>query len=141
MGYCNFLTVFVAIQITDKINLTLASYAKKMFTHPHIQSETTAYETDFKNKHGLDKLELMCRFLQIVESKKSNVKSDFNRFKSWLVQQLGRGISKREEIALAQGIVNYIRSEAGTNERGKAISYLFEGEWLDQPATNGEDSQ
>ena len=87
-------------------------------------------ELEIKTKSGLDKLELMVRFISIIETKKSKVDNEYNRFKSWLVLQLKRGFTPSEEANLMQGILNYIQSDGETNERIEAMKYLFEAEFL-----------
>ena len=87
-------------------------------------------ELEIKTKSGLDKLELMVRFISIIETKKSKVDNESNRTKSWLVQQLKRGLTPSEEVNLMQGILNYIQSDGETNERIEAMKYLFEAEFL-----------
>lgn len=81
-------------------------------------------------KGNLDKLNVTVRILGILETK--NPKSDYNKFKSYLVSQLKRGITPQEEMNLAQGIVNFIQTDGGTNERLKTMEYLIELEFLEE---------
>lgn len=85
-------------------------------------------DMELTTKHGIDKTMLMLKFMTIVEGKKG--KSDYNRFKSWLVQQLKRGLTAQEGVALVEGILKYIQSEPATNERMDAMKYLFGAEFL-----------
>lgn len=86
------------------------------------------YDTEQFTKHGIDKLELMVNFISVVESE--NVKQEFAKFKSLLRSKLKRTITDQEEIDLLEGVCNYIKSDAGTDERSKAMTYLFNAEFL-----------
>lgn len=88
------------------------------------------YDLEPKTKNGLDKLELMVRFISVIEAEASKGKTEFTRMKSWLVQQLKRGLTPQEEIALAEGILKYLQSEPMTNERTDAMQFLFEAKFL-----------
>ncbi len=90
----------------------------------------TIVDIKYKTKHGLDTLELMARFLSIIETEAKTPEKEYNRFKSWLVEKLKRGIKPEEDINLAQGIINYIQSDPETNERAQAMKYLFNAEFL-----------
>ena len=87
------------------------------------------YDQDRTTKHGIDKLELMVEFISIIQGKKA--KKDYNRFKSWLVEKLQRGLTLGEEERLLEGIVAYIQSEVATNERAKSMRFLFDTEFLE----------
>ena len=90
---------------------------------------------DRKTKFGIDQLDVAIMLLPIIESRGNHQASKaLNRFKSFLVQKLKRGITSTEEINLMQGLLDYVRSEPGTNERMKAINYLNELEFLQAPA-------
>jgi hypothetical protein len=80
-------------------------------------------DDDGKKKHGIDKLQLMAKLMPILEGQK--VKSNYNKLKSYLVSQLKRGITPREEENLCQAIVDYVQSDAASNERIRAMDNLF----------------
>ena len=80
--------------------------------------------------HRIDKLDLMIRFISVIEIKPSKAEKEYNRFKSWLVEKLKRGLTPQEEIDLMQGILKYIQSDAETNERMSAMNYLFDLKFL-----------
>lgn len=90
---------------------------------------------NLNTKHGLNKLNLMIRFFQILNAKESKIEKELNRLKSWLVQQLKRGLKPHEELGILEGILKYIQSEPETNERMKAMNYLFEAEFLTENVT------
>ena len=87
------------------------------------------YDQERTTKHGINKLELMAEFISVIEGKK--VESNYNRFKSWLVEKLQRGLTLGEEERLLKGIVAYIQSEVATNERTKTMNFLFNTEFLE----------
>ncbi len=85
-----------------------------------------------KTKQGLDTLDVMLLFIPIIESRSFNkANKDIDKLKSWLVEKLKRGITPQENINLLQGLLEYVRSEPMTNEREKAMKYLFEAEFLE----------
>ena len=83
-----------------------------------------------KTKHGIDKLDIMIHLIPVINTKPGKAKTGYNQFKSFLVEKLKRGITTLEEIALAQAILNYIQSDAKTNERFHAIKCLSELDFL-----------
>ena len=87
--------------------------------------------TDFNDKtiHGIDKLNLMLRFMKVLDGKRP--KQDYNRFKSWLVQTLKRGLTAQEDLNLATAIYNYVKSSEATPERIEAMNYLFDAKFLE----------
>ncbi len=87
-------------------------------------------DLELKTKHGIDKLAIMVKFMRIIHAKNSKAKTEFFRFQSFLVQQLQRGLTAEESMNFAQGIVNYINTEEGTNERLDSMKYLFELEFI-----------
>lgn len=97
-----------------------------MFGHIPLLSEMMEQTT----KHGLDKLELMVRFISVIEADASKGKKEFTRMKSWLVEKLKRGLTPQENIALAEGILKYLQSEPMTDERTEAMKYLFDANFL-----------
>lgn len=98
------------------------------------------FDLETKTIHGIDKLDIMIHFISVIETKNSKVKSEFNRFKSFLVEKLKRGLTPQEEINLAEGIVKYLQSEQETNERIKAMNYLFNLEFLTEPTNEKVDN-
>lgn len=83
-----------------------------------------------KTIHGIDKLNLMLRFMKVLDGKRP--KQDYVRFKSWLVQTLKRGLTPQEDLNLATGIYNYVKSDQATPERMNAMNYLFDAKFLDK---------
>lgn len=88
------------------------------------------FDQKMKTKHGIDKLTVMLKFMSIVEPGTSKVKNNFNRFKSFICQQMKRGMTLQEETNLMEGIVKYLHSEEQTNERFEAMDYIFELKFL-----------
>lgn len=88
-------------------------------------------DKELKTKHGIDKLKIMLYFIQILEEKSTKkIRKHSNRLKSFICQQLKRGITPQEEIGLWEGVCNYIKSEPQTKERATAMEYLFELKFL-----------
>lgn len=85
-------------------------------------------EIGLVTKYGIQTLQLMDRFMRVFDGDTA----DYNRFKSWLVSQIMRGITKQEEFDLMQGLLAYIQSEEATHERLGAMRYLFGLEFLDE---------
>ena len=87
---------------------------------------------DFKTetKYGIQTLDVMVRFIKILNAKKCQSRLD--SFKAWLCSQIKRGITEQENLKLMQGILNYIQSDLGTDERLEAMKYLFELDFLDE---------
>lgn len=81
-----------------------------------------------KTKHGIDKLELMIRFIRVIEGKQS--KEEFSLFKLWIRSKLKRNLSDQEELNLTTGVYNYIISNAETKARLDSMNYLFNAEFL-----------
>lgn len=88
---------------------------------------------ELTTKNGIDKLELMVKFMPLLitpnESEKK-IKNNYNSLKSFLVSQLNRGISLSEEDNLLSGIVDYLETKEATPERMKAMEYLFNLEFI-----------
>jgi hypothetical protein len=85
----------------------------------------------YENNGRLDKLQLMIRILSIIESDPKNVSKEFGKLKSWIYSQLKRTISSKEEIALLEGIANYIHSDPATSERLQSMDYLFNAKFIE----------
>lgn len=83
--------------------------------------------TQKKTRHGIDRFLLMLKFIEVIEGKS---KTGFIRLKSFIVQQIKRGITRQEEEDLLNGILRYIRSEPSTTEREEAMKYLFGAEFM-----------
>lgn len=98
-----------------------------MFTIPSFLTQFDGETT----KHGINRLDFMIKMLQILEARPSKMKSNFNKLKSFLVQQLKRGITVQEELKLSQGIADYIISDPATNERSQSMEFLFNCEFLE----------
>ena len=86
------------------------------------------YSDNPKTKDGIDKLELMVRFIGVLDA--NNLANEYDDFKSWLNSNLNRKMTNIEEINLAKGILRYIKSDEGTNERLEAMEYLFNTDFL-----------
>lgn len=91
---------------------------------------TEYFDRKMKTRQGIDKLQVMVKFMYVVESEVSKLEGNLNRFKSFLCEQLKRGITPEEELSLLSGIDRYIKSNAGENERLEAMDYLFELKFL-----------
>lgn len=86
---------------------------------------------DLTTKYGIDKTKLMVRFIPVIEATtEKKIDKGLNKLKSFLVQQIKRGITPQENLALLE-IRNYIISDSGTNERMDAIEYLFNLKFID----------
>lgn len=93
----------------------------------------TFIDYDLKTPFGIDKLKVMVMFMPILESKSEDQASKaIAKLKSFLVQQLKRGITPQEELDLLTGCRNWCITDAGTNERMKSMNYLFELKFLKQ---------
>lgn len=88
------------------------------------------FDMEMKTKQGIDKTMLMLKFMSVIESEGAKIKRNYNRFKSYLCQQLQRGITPQEEKNLLEGIGKYLHSEGGERERLEAMDYLFELKFL-----------
>jgi len=86
------------------------------------------YSDNPKTKDGIDKLELMVRFIGVLDA--NNLANEYDDFKSWLNSNLNRKMTNIEEINLAKGILRYIKSDEETNERLEAMEYLFNTDFL-----------
>ena len=87
-------------------------------------------DTD-KTNSKIDKLLLMVRFISVIESEEKMASRNFGQLKSWLSKQLKRKITYEEEIALLEGIADYLHSDPGIPERMKAMNYLFNAEFIE----------
>ncbi len=89
------------------------------------------FTKELTTKFGIDRLRLMLFFMPLLEANSSK-KADrtLNRLKSFLVQQIKRGITAKENLDLLQGCYEWVKSDAQTNERLKAMDYLFDLEFL-----------
>lgn len=85
---------------------------------------------DKTTKHGLDKLSVICHFIPVIESNADSIEKRLNRLKSFIVSQIKRGTNPQEEMNLMQGILDYVKSDPGTNDRIKAMDYLFDLKFL-----------
>lgn len=81
-----------------------------------------------ENKYGIDPVKIAINFMDVLDGHK--MRQSYDRFKSYLVSQIKRGITDQEEFDLAKGILNYVKSEPGSDERLTAIKYLFELQFL-----------
>lgn len=92
--------------------------------------EASFYDFDeWKNDYGIEPLDIMLKFIDVVESKNGK---PLNRFKSFLVCKIKRGISIKEEIALHEAFLKYIESDAGTKERMDSMKTIFALEFLEK---------
>lgn len=83
-------------------------------------------DMELTTKQGVDKLRLMLHCMSVIEfkSEKQTTKA-IDKLKSFLVQQLKRGITPQENIDLLEAIRQYIISDPETNERTSAMNNLF----------------
>ena len=82
------------------------------------------------NKFGADNLDVVLHFIKVLTGPLRKKEQQILRLKSYIVQQIQRGITGPEEIALYQGIRDYIKSEPGSPDRAKALKYLLLLEFL-----------
>ena len=97
-----------------------------------IEDPTREYFDELlRTKHGIDKTLLMLNIMRVVESKSGKqCGSAFDKLKSFICEQIKRGLSAQEDLNLRQGICNYINTDPQTNERSKAMEYLFEAKFI-----------
>lgn len=81
-------------------------------------------------KHGIDKMDLMIKFIPILNPEEGKEQEFLSGLKSFLSEKLKRELTPQEEIALLEGILKYLQSEPATNERRNAMKYLFETNFL-----------
>lgn len=92
------------------------------------------YDTETKTKFGIEKVNLMLKVIEVVESRGNDkLRKSIDRLKSFLVQQMQRGLTRNEEIGLLQALRDYSRSEPATDERAKSMERLFDLEFIDEP--------
>lgn len=85
---------------------------------------------DDKTDSGIDKLQLILKFMSVLDADEVKTKVEFGKLKLWLYSQLKRKITTEEEISLLEGILNFIRSEPATPERMTAMNYLFNAKFI-----------
>jgi tRNA C32,U32 (ribose-2'-O)-methylase TrmJ len=83
-----------------------------------------------KTDSGIDKLQLMLKFISVLDTEENNAKIEFGKLKSWLYSQLKRKLTAEEEISLLQGILDYLQTEPGTPERMETMNYLFDAKFI-----------
>lgn len=82
------------------------------------------------NKHGIDKLEIMIRFISVFECEEGKEDLEFYMLTSFLEKQLKRKLTPEEDINLTKGILNYLQSEPATKKRIQAMKYLLNTNFL-----------
>lgn len=82
---------------------------------------------------GIDKLEILVNYIPVLTGGSETTKKEFTTFKSWLAEKIKRKITLHEEVALVQGIIEYINTDGETNERLAAMKYLYDLEFLTNP--------
>lgn len=90
---------------------------------PTLYSDTTT-------QYGLDKLAVMLHFMPVLHSDGYSIEKELNKLKSFIVSQIKRGTTPKEELNLMQGILDYVKSEPGSNERTTSMDYLFDLKFL-----------
>ncbi len=89
------------------------------------------YDTELKSKYGIDKLIIMVMIMQIIEGDGGlETKVNHEKFIKFLEKETKRGLTNREHLHLAEGILKYIQSDPQTNEREAAMKYLFNLDFL-----------
>lgn len=93
-------------------------------------SSESNVDVEEKTESGIDKLQLMVKFISVLEAEEKKVNMEFGLLKTWLSQQLKRKITSTEEVALLEGIGDYLHSEPATPERMKAMNFLFNAKFI-----------
>lgn len=83
--------------------------------------------TEMENKFGIEPMEILLRFCRIMD----HPGKYYNRFKSYIVSQIQRGITREEENKLGKLLLSYIDSDPGTKERIVATNSIIKLEFLD----------
>jgi hypothetical protein len=82
-------------------------------------------------KYKVDKLLVMMKFMAVVESNPDKAQSNLNKFNSFVVSQIKRGITPQENVNIITGFYNYIRSDAATKERTDSMDYMINLKFLE----------
>jgi hypothetical protein len=93
-------------------------------------------DLETKTKFGIDKLDIVTGLLPVINATtKKTINYELNLFMGFLKVKIKRDISPQENINLLHGITDYVMSEPQTNERSKAMNYLFNLDFLADPET------
>lgn len=104
---------------------------KNFILHEFFDSGFKGINEMIEEKYGIDQLYLTIKLMPVLTAKADNIKKELNKFKSYLVCKLKRGITYKEETNIIQGIYNYVKSDAGTYERMESMNYLFNLKFLE----------
>jgi hypothetical protein len=88
------------------------------------------FDIELNTKYGIDKLELIINFLTIIEG--TILEENIKEFTIWLEIAIKRHLTDIEEKNLYTGIINYLQSDPGTNERTLVMNDLFNLNFLDE---------
>jgi hypothetical protein len=86
------------------------------------------YDIETETKFGIDKLELMCKFMKILaieEVDEVKINSSLLDIKTFLAEKIKRELTGEEYLNMLQGIHDYMASDPATNERINSINYLL----------------
>ncbi len=88
-------------------------------------------DMELETPHGIDKCRLMLICMPLLDAKGSTVMDKrLANLKSFIVQQIGRGTTKEEELCMLEALKNYVVSDPQTNERAEAMDYLFNAKFI-----------
>lgn len=82
------------------------------------------------NKYGISKLDISIYFLTLIEGGKECFDANYNAVIDFLQTELKRKLTQMEITKMGQGLIAFIKSELGTNERLNTMDYLFNLEFL-----------
>lgn len=85
-------------------------------------------ENDFR----IDKMMILLFVMRVVDSRPSKFRINFDRFKSFLVQQLQRGLTTNEHNALCDCFIAHLSSEMASNEREKTLNAFMNLTFLER---------
>lgn len=97
----------------------------------NLQMFMSSSDLELETKYGIDRLELMLKFISVLKAEKTDVQ--YHKFKEWIESKINRILTIKEDINLMQGILDYVKSEEGSNERFVSMKYLFNLEYLIEP--------
>ena len=95
-------------------------------------------DTERKTKFGIDKLSLMIAFMPVLDidsdSKdwKEKLNESIDELKSFLSTNIKRDLTETEHVNMLKGLKDYACSDSATNERMKAMEYLFNLEFINE---------
>lgn len=88
-----------------------------------------------KNRLGVDYLEVMIRFMGLIENP---CVSKHRILVNFISKEIARQMTREEEVSMLHSLLNYNQSEPLSEERTKCMKYLFDFEFLNH--TNNDKS-